>query len=142
MPDVSAEQIGVLSDNAEASEPRVPAFAKVVELVVDGGRVLHRHPTEGLEGRLRQRPCEQARLQFLDPFGVGADDGGLLGGEVVEEGPRRDVSGLGDVLDGDALEATLGHELQGRVPQCQARRLLLPVAAPSVDCRHRRRPFG
>src|SRR5699024_1570553 len=56
--------------------------------------------------------------------------GVLLGVEVVEEGARGDADGIGDVLDGDVLDAVLLGKGQGAVLQGTPSVLLLAFPPP------------
>ena len=67
------------------------------------------------QGRIARRLVQDPLAQRGQPVGVRPEQGGFLGGEVIEEGTRRDVRRLGDVLHRDVHEAAPGHEVQ-RVP--------------------------
>jgi len=55
----------------------------------------------------------QFRYQPAQAGGVVGEDHVLLGGEVVEEGPRSDVGGGGDLVDRGAVEPSLLEEVEG-----------------------------
>ena len=71
----------------------------------------HDHP-QRLEGCLVGGPVGQRVAQLIHAPRVKADDGVLLGGEVVVEGPHGHVSGRRDLFDGDVADAALGPEAQ------------------------------
>jgi hypothetical protein len=74
-------------------------------------------PHPGGEGRVRRRGG-----RALQPLGQGAQQvllqcgqEGLLGGEVAVEGPHRVAQAARQALEGQRLEAPLGHQGQGLV---------------------------
>jgi hypothetical protein len=54
----------------------------------------------------------------------------LLGREVVVDRPHGDLDGVGDLGDGDGIEATLAEQAQRRLENRVAGALLLALSQP------------
>ena len=135
---VGMKQFRVGPHGAKPMEPSPLPFPERVEVLVDRGRVRDEHKTQGVKWLLLRRPRQKVCSQLLDTLRICADDSGLLGREVVEEGSRGDIGRLGDVLHRHMREAPLGDELEGGVTKCPTCGLLLSVAPSEVGTKMER----
>jgi hypothetical protein len=87
---------------------------------------------DGLQRRLADRPLHHQPVDGGHVPGRVAEQGLLLGGEVVEERAGGHVGGVADVLHRHLVEAPFGDQPQGRVLQRLAGRLLLALAPPRL----------
>jgi hypothetical protein len=98
------------------------------------------HLADGLQRRLAGRPLHHQPVDGGRVLGGVAEQGLLLGGEVVEERAGGHVGRLTDVLHRHLVEAPFGDQPQCRILQRLAGGELLALPPPWLDLPPRQRP--
>ncbi|MCZ7528573.1 MAG: hypothetical protein M5U14_20680 [Acidimicrobiia bacterium] len=123
--EVAREQLGVLADQLAAELPAAEGLVGIGDAGQDGvqrvDRALLGRPAAELVGHLGEDPR------------VEAHHGLLLAGEVVEERPRRDARGRGDLVDRHPVEAAGTDELARGVDDGAMRLELLALPEAGHD---------
>ncbi len=110
-----------------AGKPRSRVPAKLVELLSNGARFSNERRTKRVQGGHVQWLVEEPLTEPFGTFLVCSEQRRFLRGEVVEEGPRRDVGRLGDVFDGHVPETSFGDQAEGDAADGAAGRELLAL---------------
>jgi hypothetical protein len=92
--------------------PASRVAAKLRELFGERADMVGQHHAQHVQSTATWEVIDQARTRFLGPTRIRPEQHCFLGREVVEEGPRGDVRGRCDVLDGDIREAALRDEVE------------------------------
>jgi len=120
-------QVRVDVGRLHAREPRPRVAAKPAELLGHCARLANEGCTERVQGCDVRWLVEQSLAERLGALGVGSEERRLFRWEVIEEGARGDVGGLGDVLHGHMSKAALGDQAEGDASDGPARREFLAL---------------
>jgi hypothetical protein len=118
-----ADQRRVRLDDREAQRPEVGLRGHLDRLGVG-------HRAQRLDRGLRRRARADRLGLALGQARVEAEDGVVLGGEVVEERARGDVGPRGDVVHRHPVQPALGHEPQRRLVEREPGSQLLALPQP------------